>query len=183
MNASRMRLAVGLLLMAGTMGSLKVSAQEPDEPRPSKPAVSTDWHGLSEYGRSLQGGRGMPRQVLGQSVYRSNALQADFIVEWMYVNPPGRHFEFWGARIIDVAPSSPLWQVSVGPGDVITRLDGIPIGRRMRRRNGGWDIPELERHFGRTEVRHIRQGSQLAHDGWINVNIYFDDASLPALSP
>lgn len=183
MKASSKRVAIGLLALVGAISLLKVSAQEPDEPRSTKPAVSTEWDGLSESERSLRGGRRMPRQILDQDVYRSNALQADFIVQWMYIDPPGRHFEFWGARIVGMAPSSPLWQISVGPGDVITRLDGIPIARRMRRRNGGWDVPELERHYGRTEVRHIHQGSQVVHDGWINVNIYSDDTSLPALSP
>jgi hypothetical protein len=110
--------------------------------------------------------------VLDQRVYRSNSLQADFIAQWFHMSVGGRHYKFWGARLVGLSPNSPLWQASVRPGDVITRLDGISIARGMYRNDGGFEIPELERHFGGTEVRHIHHGTNIVQVDWININLY-----------
>lgn len=154
MTPSLMRLFAVGLIMSGVLTAIVVSA---DEPQAEEPAVSTQW------------GRAMPVQ---QAIYHSNALQADFIAQWMFINPAGRRIEFWGARLVGMAPDSPLTQTDVQPGDVITRLDGIPISRGMYRSQAGWAIPELERHFGGTEVRHIHQGTQHVHVEMMNINLY-----------
>jgi hypothetical protein len=49
---------------------------------------------------------------------------------------------------------------------VVTRLDGISVARRMVRVDGGpWQLVQMERHFGRTEVRYIHPGTNRVNVG------------------
>ena len=79
---------------------------------------------------------------------------------------------FWGARIIKMAPDSPLRALSLRPGDVITRLDGVPIWTDMFRTGPGqpFQLPNLEEHFGGTEVRYIAQGTNRVRVRQINID-------------
>ncbi len=65
------------------------------------------------------------------------------------------------------------------PGDVLTRLDGVPLWQGMHRHGDGtWQIPEMERHYGATEVRYIRQGSHIVRVGQMILDGgYWDDGS------
>lgn len=103
-----------------------------------------------------QGGGGFSGVPTAGS-HRSQRLQAEFRLEQMQI--PG--FTFWGARITDMDPSSPLHQAQFQINDVITRLDNkrITDSKWWDANINGWALPELETHFGQTEVRNIRTGT------------------------
>lgn len=161
MNSYFMRSIAFPLCLMGAIGASRALA---DEPQPEGPPASTEW-GLMK--------------PLDQAIYHSDALDANFIAQWMYIDQGPMHYEFWGARIVGIGPNSPLNQIDLRAGDVITRLDGVPISRGMRKRHDGWSIPELERHFGGTEVRHIHQGSQFVEVDMININLFQSNGSSP----
>jgi hypothetical protein len=97
--------------------------------------------------------------------YHSATLGAVFRTEWMYILQNGQQITFWGARITRLNVDSPLHALAVRVGDVITRLDGIRISTDMYQDNGIWQLPECERHFGRTEVRYIITGTNTVRIG------------------
>jgi len=66
---------------------------------------------------------------------------------------------FPGARVVNLDPTSPLWQIGVRPGDVISRLDGIRIH----------DLGELDRHYANTRVRWIPTGTNTVRSAWVNL--------------
>ncbi len=69
----------------------------------------------------------------------------------------------FGARIVSVpGPRSPLRQLGLRVGDVITRLDGIPFSSLN-------DYDELEDHFGPTYVRYIRSGTSTVREGLVHL--------------
>ena len=57
---------------------------------------------------------------------------------------------FVAVRIASLDSDSPLREIGLRPGDVVTRLDGIAIS----------NLSELERHAYDTTVRFIRAGTQ-----------------------
>jgi len=74
----------------------------------------------------------------------------------MYLELPQGRREFWGTRIVQIDPQSPLRTLGLRNGDVLTRLDDVQVASGMYRQgNEPWQIPELERHYGLTEVRYI----------------------------
>ncbi len=184
-------------LMAVVMGlavGISGFAQGPDQmPKPDgEPQDATLFAPESkaeEY--TINGPDGRPRtlkrmRIVAPSGYRSHTLRGTFKMQWMYIVQRGRMVTFWGARILSLEPDSPVWQLGVRPGDVLTRLDGIPLWRGMRRgRDGEWDIPEMERHYGATEVRYIRQGQHIVRVGQMILDGgYWDDGSgLEPLAP
>lgn len=98
--------------------------------------------------------------------YYSASLRGHFMAQWMYIIYQGRRHEFWGARIMHLDYDSPVRQLGVNPGDVLTRLDGIPVWRGMNRISGQpWQMPELDNHFGRTEVRFLLRGTNQVRVG------------------
>lgn len=109
------------------------------------------------------GGPGGARRrwvVPGGGVYYSPTLRGHFRAQWLFIRQNGRQITFWGARIVHLDADSPVRQIGLSPGDVITRLDGIPVARGMYREGGGpWQIVQMEQHFGRTEVRYILRGT------------------------
>lgn len=107
---------------------------------------------------------------ISTDTYRSDTLEADFLTEWMRITQNGTSYTFWGARITSMDPSSPLKALGVRNGDVITRLDGLKISRNMKKVRGIWQLPELERHFGRTEVRYIISGTSRVRIGDIVID-------------
>ncbi len=113
--------------------------------------------------------------------YRSQSLRGYFLAQWMYIDQGGRRTTFWGARILRLDADSPLRTLGLRQGDVITRLDGLPIWRGMYKEEGQeWQIIELENHFGHTEVRYIVRGTHQVRVGQINIDTSSDDvAPLP----
>lgn len=108
------------------------------------------------------------RQVIAPSAtYRSNSLGGNFQAQWMYITQNNQAITFWGARAVSLDPQSPLRYLGMRAGDVVTRLDGIPIWNQMYRQGQGWVVPELDRHFGTTDVRYILQGTNQVRVGQI----------------
>lgn len=99
-------------------------------------------------------GGSVPRKLLPS--FRSDCLRASFVAQWMYLELPQGRREFWGTRIVQIDPQSPLRTLGLRNGDVLTRLDDVQVASGMYRQgNEPWQIPELERHYGLTEVRYI----------------------------
>jgi len=126
--------------------SSEVWGGESGQPAAEAPAVATD----------------APLHRAVDSYYSPN-LRANLFAEWMYIiDRYGRQHTFWGVRIVGMDPDSPLKGLpGVRLGDVVTRLDGIPIARGMYRRGGNryFEVPQAEGHYARTEVRWIRSGT------------------------
>ena len=149
-----------------------------DAPAPDSEAVdSTEYAAMASTGAMVESSGRVARSIIDQA-YRSAGLHGNFTAQWMYINQGGRRVTFWGARIIRLEPDSPLRSLGVRSGDVITRLDGIPIWRGMYKESGGpWQVVELDNHFGQTEVRYIARGTHQVRVGQINIDTTEDDSS------
>ena len=88
----------------------------------------------------------------------SPSLGAEFRVENFFLPAFG---QFTGVRLVSV-PSfdSPLRNLGLQPGDVITRLDGVRTD----------NLNELENHYSWTQVRYIKTGSQTVRIANILIN-------------
>lgn len=115
--------------------------------------------------QALSGGApGVPAQPLvidptppNHLAYFSPRLGARFLIQPMFLPQFGR---FYGARLVSMPePGSPLLQLGLSEGDVITRLDGLPV----------MDTLELERHIFETSVRYIRAGEQVVRRGTMDI--------------
>lgn len=149
--------------VALVVATIPARAQEPGTPAPDAPPVSVDEFEVSEAAVAEHGHRQTHYQTIG---YYSPTLRGRFKGQWMYIRRGGSTVNFWGARILQLDHSSPLRDLGLSPGDVVTRLDGIPIATGMYREDGSpWQITELENHFGRTEVRYILRGAQQVRVG------------------
>jgi len=102
--------------------------------------------------------------------YYSPNLRASFLVDDFSVRVNGRWMVFTGARLTGTNPGSPLNGTSIRLGDVVSRLDGIPIGRgKYQSQQGSWQAPQLERHYGRTVIRFVRSGTHEILNETINL--------------
>jgi hypothetical protein len=177
-NLSLLSLGFSCLLAASV-----TFAQEP--PKPDAEAVDathpTEQFNTVQEKFSTVGPDGRAREVMAErripvvvKGYRSPTLKGSFLAQWMYIIVKGRMVTFWGARITSLDAESPLRTLGVRAGDVITRLDGVPIWNNMSRddRTGIWRIPELERHFSATEVRFILRGSHTVRAGEIQLDTF-----------
>lgn len=79
--------------------------------------------------------------------YYSPRLQGHFQLKNFYLPKYGN---FVAVRIASLDPDSPLRQIGLIAGDVVTRLDGVQIR----------SLAELEVHAYDTGVRYIKAGSQ-----------------------
>ena len=101
--------------------------------------------------------------------YFSPRLGARFLIQPMFLPQFGN---FMAARIVSVPEfGSPLLQLGLEEGDVITRLDGLPVV----------NLAELERHILETGVRFIRAGEQSVCQGtmFVNPHKFFVDPYSP----
>jgi hypothetical protein len=104
-----------------------------------------------------------------QLAYFSPRLGCRFLIQPMFLPQFGN---FLGARIVSEPElASPLRQLGLDEGDVITRLDGLPVT----------NVQELERHILDTGVRFIHAGEQVVHKGtmFINPHQFFVDPYNP----
>lgn len=101
----------------------------------------------------------LPGLSVPSSGYRSKCLRGNFLGGPMYIVLDGKKVSFWGARIFSLADDSPLRKLGMRPGDVLTRLDGVTLDTEKFEKERVWQLPELERHYGPTEVRWIKVGS------------------------
>ncbi|MGC4007271.1 MAG: hypothetical protein QM811_30740 [Pirellulales bacterium] len=85
--------------------------------------------------------------------YWSPTLKAQFRVEQFFLP---QHGQFVGVRLTsEPAWNSPLRTLGLQAGDVITRLDGVRVD----------NTAQLENHYGWTNVRFIKTGSQTVRIG------------------
>lgn len=112
-----------------------------------------------------------PRPMVVDSYY-SPRLRANLHLERMSI--PGQ--VFYGARIVGMEWDSPLRHLHLQLGDVVTRLDGIPVSMNMYRVGGPegyWALPQIEKHYGHTEVRYIRSGTTRVVNGWVDLGPFY----------
>jgi len=148
----RMLSRLGLIALSLAMPA-SLAAEEQEGPTPTGEAVRADIY-----------------ESTAVDSYYSTKLEASFIAEWMYIKQNGQRITFWGARIVDIDNSSPLHDLGLNVGDVITRLDGIQISRNLHKDHPSDDhyqIPELDRHYGRTQVRYIFTGTSVVRNGHV----------------
>ena len=108
-----------------------------------------------------------------QLAFFSSRLGARFEVQSIQI---GAFSPVWAARIVsEPQPGSPLQQLGLRIGDVITRLDGIPVTHTA----------ELDRHVYDTQVRFIRAGSQYVEEGtmFVDAGRYFQETLYPPYFP
>lgn len=104
-------------------------------------------------------------------VYASQRWRASFHLEETLQLPQFQGLTFAGARIVRIDEDSPLIQMGLKVGDVITRLDGTKIdtGRWPNQQGCYWMLPQFERHYGLTKVRYIRSGTTQVVDQTIDL--------------
>lgn len=107
----------------------------------------------------------------GQPVlaYFSRRLGARFEVQPIQI---GNFAPVSAARIVSVPqPGSPLSQLGLEIGDIITRLDGIPIQNEQ----------ELDRHVYDTVVRFVKAGSNQVQQAtmYVDGNRFFQETYYP----
>jgi len=164
-----------VVVTAAALG-FATAAHSQESPQPDGPPVPAEVPTPFQYEEKTsvhtRGGTATSRiERLPTGVYYSANLHGFFRAEWMSLPVNGRVASFWGARIASLQPDSPLLSLGVRPGDVITRLDGLPISLGMFRTEGGpWQITQLENHFGATEVRFVIQGNPYVRVGQINID-------------
>ena len=56
-----------------------------------------------------------------------------------------------------LSTSAPL---NIRAGDVVSRLDGTSVMNNAYQGPNGWVMPEMDRHFGSTELRYISHGTK-----------------------
>lgn len=111
-------------------------------------------------------------QVIPPPGYQSQMLGGEFRAEWMKLSVNGRQpVFFWGARIVNLDPNSPLRQLGLNVNDVVTRLDQISVANNMvkMQNNPFWTMSELEGHFGHTDVRYIFHKTKVVREQSIDL--------------
>jgi hypothetical protein len=159
-HRTRWSVVAGLLATLGLVAASDGAPPQAPQAQSMRINVNQDWQQAQQFFQR--------RYKMGG--YYAQRLGAKLNLQWMSI--PG--FTFWGARIIQLSPNSPLNQLQLHPGDVITRLDGQKISDGkywigQNSSNGYWALPECELHFGHTEVRFIRSGEQQAQNGYVNL--------------
>lgn len=111
------------------------------------------------------------------TAYYSPRLKAQLLLQRLYIIQYGRRVDFWGARVVSMDHNSPLRHINrMGLGDVITRLDGVPIGRGASMDwNGVYSVPEAERHYARTQVRWIPTGTFNVYNHYTNLGPHWSN--------
>lgn len=99
--------------------------------------------------------------------YRSGRLKAGF--QLIRLSIPG--YRFFAAKIVEMDADSPLREVGLDYGDYVTRLDGVRIstGKWWDSNQRVWRLPQMERHYGRTQVRYVKSGGRRAFNGYTNL--------------
>lgn len=125
--------------------------------------------------------QGVQSRELASGSYYSPNLRAKFQLKVMDI--PGH--QFWGARIVSIQSNSPLRQIGLRVGDVITRLDGIRVsdGRHQHFGPNGdtyWAIPQMEQHYSITQVRFIKTGETQVRNANVDLGPLKSTGSLPS---
>lgn len=156
-------LAVALLAMTTTFVSADDEAEEPEDATvynpPKAAALRTDPN---------SGAQAQP--LVMQPGFRSKKLKGEFLGKPMYVQINGQSYPFWGARAVVLDQDSPLRKLGMVEGDVLSRLDGMYLNNGKFLQNGIWQMPELEAHYGLTDVKWIKQGTHRVNIGQIVID-------------
>ena len=186
MNFSLLRCRVSLVaavLLALTASTAIAQSANDNEPEPVDATVFEPPQGLVVGGNPSQQRTGAMKMPGG--TYRSDSLGGDFLAQRMQItiggNQRGQSYVFWGARAISLDPDSPLRDLRIrfnngtveqfAVGDVLTRLDDIRIDEaKFQDRNGIWQLPELDEHFGPTTVRWIKTRQSHVNVGEIMID-------------
>lgn len=166
---SRACFRLGLLspIVLGLLATMLVSndaaAQEPPKPNDA-PVDISDFEG-DDAAKSNDPNK---PQALGFRIsgpvggYHSTMLGASLNLQYMQITQSGRKVNFWGGRIVSLEKNSPLNKIGLQLGDVVTRLDSIPIANKasQRKRNQPYRLPEADSHYGPTKVRYIFRSTQ-----------------------
>jgi hypothetical protein len=95
--------------------------------------------------------------------YRSDKLGGEFVGKTMKItvggNANGQSYIFFGVRALQLDRDSPLRRLGMVEGDVITRLDGNTLDIGMSMAGNRQYLPELDQHYGMTDIRWIKQGT------------------------
>lgn len=170
-NALPLRLSLSLaIVLFGLIGSI-ASAQQPPEPD-GDPVDATKYesHEVDENGNANSSTQPKKAGLVVQAGYRSDTLGGEFLAQWMFITLNGQSHPFWGARAISLDRKSPLRKLGLQAGDVVTRLDNVHIWNGMHKRKNVWQIPELEEHYGATDVRYIKHGTRRVLEGQIDLD-------------
>jgi len=100
-----------------------------------------------------------------QLAYFSPRLGARFAIQKVQI---GGYSPARIARLVSrPEPGSPLAQLGMRQGDLITRLDGVPVS----------NLQQLEQHILDTNVRFVRAGSHTVQEGVIMIDpgFFFSD--------
>ncbi len=155
--------AVALLAMTTTFVSADDEAEEPEDATVYAPPKAA---ALRTGGNS--GAQAAPLVV--QPGFRSKKLKGEFIGKPMYVEINGQSYPFWGARAVVLDQDSPLRKLGMVEGDVLSRLDGMYLNNGKHMQNGIWHMPELDAHYGLTDVKWIKQGTHRVNIGQIVID-------------
>ena len=149
MSRSAKFFAIAIAAAASVISTADVNAQSGI----AKPALA-----VPNDGKAL-------KAIAGGSYY-SPRLKARFLLQNMSI--PGH--SFFGARIVDMDWNSPLRQINLNIGDVVTRLDGVRVSTGKFQQTDFasgmpfWAIPQMEKHYSQTHVRFIRTGTTLVQE-------------------
>ncbi|WP_406694617.1 hypothetical protein V5E97_26480 [Singulisphaera sp. Ch08] len=92
------------------------------------------------------------QQVVGGNY--SYRFQVQFTIQLISI--PG--YDFYAARLTSPPPpGSPFDQIGLAMGDVVVRLDGIPVN----------NANEMDNHYGQTFVRFIKAGTTWVQNGTV----------------
>ncbi|AGA27967.1 hypothetical protein [Singulisphaera acidiphila] len=92
------------------------------------------------------------QQVVGGNY--SSRFQVQFTIQLISI--PG--YDFYAARLTSPPPpGSPFDQIGLALGDVVVRLDGIPVT----------NANEMDNHYGQTFVRFIKAGTTWVQNGTV----------------
>ncbi|TWT95196.1 hypothetical protein Pla108_33390 [Botrimarina colliarenosi] len=116
-------------------------------------------------------------------VYESQRWRARFHLDEALQLPQFQGIVFAGARIVEIEEDSPLSQLGLKVGDVITRLDGTKIdtGRWPNQDGCYWMMPQFERHYGLTTVRFVRSGTTQVVDQTVDLGARCKPQRFPTL--
>jgi hypothetical protein len=102
--------------------------------------------------------------------YYSWRMQASFVVQPIDLSPYGWPGYRPVAQLVSMPlPFSPLSRIGLTPGDMITRLDDIPIRT----------YADLDNHYTLTKITFIRQGTYYAQQAWVDLGPLYPGAATP----
>ena len=161
------RMASAAIVALVTLASTFAMADE----APETPEDATVYSGgrVVEYKTSDDPDATKALGLFVQPGFRSDSLRGDFVGKPMFIMLDGKKLSFWGARAVALDPDSPLRKLGIEVGDVVTHLDGVAVDNEKVEQNKSWQMPELERHYGATEVKWVKQGAHRFNVGEIDL--------------